>query len=193
MKESTPISNLIEMPRRINHSSGFTLLELGVALLIMVIVLGMSLPSFSNLLESDLEKEAGRMAMIIDELKLQAILKSESYKLVFDTKKSELTILVQNPTDLTFSPHPKYSKPITLTPPIEIARVSIDTENEVQSRFGFKKLKFDKIFGKQYEFRIDSSGFIDLFAVELKDTSNSITLKVKNIMGDIAIGNVAPL
>ena len=69
MKESIQISHLTKMPERIDKSPGFTLLELSVTMLIMVLVLGVSLPSFSNMLESDLEKEARRMAKIIDELK----------------------------------------------------------------------------------------------------------------------------
>jgi prepilin-type N-terminal cleavage/methylation domain-containing protein len=175
------------------QAKGFTLLELSVVLFIMAIILGFSLPSFSNYLESDLEKETQRMAKIITDLRLQAILNNETYKLTFDTKKSNLSVSVLNQTDGTYSPHPKVSKPIVLTPPVEFARITIDVENAVQSKFGVEKLKFDKIFGKQYDFRIDSSGFIDLFAIEFRDTQNTISLTVRNIMGDISISQEIPL
>jgi len=168
-------------------------MELSVVLLIMAVLLGVSLPSFSNFFESDLKKETHRIAGILSELRLQAILNGETYKLLFDTKKSELSVFTLNQADHSFSPHDKYGGPITFIAPVEFEKISVDVENRVQSKFGFQKLEFDKIFGQQYEFRIDSSGFMDQFALKLKDTSNTLTLTVRNIMGDIDIGREIPL
>ena len=181
------------MSSRKRSDPGFTLLELSVVLFIMAVLLGISLPSFSNFFESDLKKEASHIAGIIDELKLQAVLDGENYKLVFDTNKSELSIYTLYPADHNYLPHSKYGKPISLTPPVEFEKISVDVESAVPSKFGVPKLEFDKIFGQQYEFRIDSSGFVDLFAVKLKDNKNSLTITVRNIMGDITIGREIPL
>ncbi len=172
----------------------FTLLELSVVLLLMTIMLGFSLPMFSNFFESTLRKETQKIAKIIGDLRMQAILQNESYQLVFDSKKSEYSVYSVSPTDSQkTTPHQRYSSPIALPPPIQFVAITSDTEVEIQSKFGFKKLEFDKIFGKSYQFRIDSSGFIDLFTLRLKDNKNSISLTIRNIMGDITIGQEQPL
>jgi type II secretory pathway pseudopilin PulG len=194
-KESIPTSNWISMPEEQKSSSGFTMLELTAVMFIMIILLGVSLPNFSNMLESNLEKETRRIAAIIGELRLQAILKSENYQLLFDTKKSEYQVFTTDPLDSTNTdPHDKYDSPIKLSPPVEFSKISTEIEEETTSRrFGGEKLEFEKIFGQHYIFRIDSSGFIDLFTLKLKDDSNSITLTIKNIMGDISISQEEPL
>lgn len=190
-----PILSWTNMSRQKNPGSGFTMLELTVVMLIMIILLGVSLPNFSNLFESNLEKETHRIAAIIDELRLQAILKSENYQLVFDTKKSEYQVFTTDPQDSSVTdPHEKYRTPIKLTPPIEFTKISTEIEEETTvRRFGGEKLEFDKIFGQQYIFRIDSSGFIDLFTLNLKDEDTTIALTIENIMGDISISHEKPL
>lgn len=112
----------------------------------------------------------------------------------FDLKKSEYAVYTISATDSQDkSPHQKYSAPIVLPPPIQFVAVTPDAEPEIQSKFGVEKLEFDKIFGQTYYFRIDSSGFVDLFTLKLKDNRNSIILTIKNIMGDISIGQEKPL
>ena len=190
------ISRSIKMTSGHTRSAlpGFTLLELSVVLFIMAVMLGIALPSFSNLMESDLEKEAQKLAAIIGDLRLKAILNSSDYLLVFDTKKSEYQVLVIDPADpSSTTPPDDYNAPIQLKPPVEIASISTDIEQNGTSRFGFKKMEFDKIFGQEYSFRIDSSGFIDMFRLRLKDRENSITLSIETIMGEIAIGQETPL
>ncbi len=182
------------MRKKRTAARGFSLLELSVGMLLMVILLGFSLPRFSLLLESELQKEARKIAYLIKELRIQAILKGENYKLVFDTRKSEYSVLTEdsrNPRGI--SPHEKYSEPIRLEDPVEFAKVTRDEEEEEYSRFSFRKIEFDKIFGQQFEFRIDSSGFIDLFTLKLKDQENSLSLSVVNIMGKIVFGEETPL
>ena len=174
--------------------SGFSLLELSVVMFLMAIMLGFSLPRFSNFLESNLEMETRKIAAVLDELRLQAILDGEDYKLVFDTMKSEFRVYQIDPLDsTTLKFHEKYSSPLKLKPPVEFVKITEETENRVESDFGFQRLEFDKIFGQAFEFRIDSSGFIDLFTLKLKDENNVIELTVKNVMGDIKISQETPL
>lgn len=189
-----PMSFSIKIPEIRTEYRGFSLLELGVVLFIIAILLGFALPNFSNYLDSDLERESQKIAEFIDRLRTQAVLESHDYILVFDTKKSEyqaFTLDAQNSASRL--PNETFPNPIKLVPPIEIKRVSTDTENETFSKFGFKKLEFDKIFGQRYEFKIDSSGFIDIFSLQVADKKNSITVSVDTIMGDISIGHEVPL
>ncbi|MCP4753192.1 MAG: type II secretion system protein [Proteobacteria bacterium] len=182
------------MRRKQTPSEGFTLLELSVVMFIMLILLGFSLPRFSTLFESDLQKETQKIAGIVKDLRLQAILKGENYKLVFDTKKSEYAVLTKDPDySQTFSPHEKYSEPIRLADTVEFHAVARDVGKEQTFRFSGREIEFDKIFGRKFEFGIDSSGFVDLFTVKLKDRNNYLSLSVVNIMGKTVIGEETPL
>lgn len=174
--------------------NGFTLLELSVVIFLMTVLLGFAIPRFSNFMESTLEKETRKIAYVLDELRMEAIMKGESYRLEFDTMDSELSIYTASAEDPTeYTPHEKYDKPIKLQPPVKISKITLGEEDPFQSRFGFEKLEFDKIFGQEYYFKIDSSGFIDLFTLKLKDNENTITLAVTTIMGDLSIGQETPL
>ncbi|MBT6611710.1 MAG: hypothetical protein HOB38_06380, partial [Deltaproteobacteria bacterium] len=65
----------------VNHQQlkkpGFSLLELSLIMFIMMILLGFSLPRFSSLIENQLQLETLKLAHLIDELRLQAILNGE--------------------------------------------------------------------------------------------------------------------
>lgn len=183
------------MRRSPRFVAGFTLLELSVVLFIMAILLGIALPRFSNFFESDLQKETRRIAAVLSQLRLEAILKGESYRLVFDSKENTLQVFTIDAADSTLNhPHENFKNPIKLNPPVEIQSITTGAETEsVSAKFEFEKLKFEKIFGNQYQFSIDPSGFIDLFSVTLKDRSHSLTLQVKTIMGEMEIGHEIPL
>lgn len=191
---STKISSLTDSPTKCPAFAGISLLELSVVMFLMAVLLGFSLPRFSNFLESDLETESRKIAALLNELRLQAILNGEAYRLVFDTKNSEYSVYQIDPKDASaVIPHQKYSKPLKLRPPVEFEKVTRDREEETDSFLGFEKIEFDKIFGQTFEFRIDSSGFIDLFTLKLKNRDHFIELKVKTVMGDIRIGEEVPL
>lgn len=173
---------------------GFSLLELSLVMFIMMILLGFSMPRFSRLFESELQLETQKLARMIYDLRLQAILNGENHKLVFDTQKSEYTVLTSK-TDhpQQYEPHKQFDKPIPLPPPIEFSTVSnleIPGEN---LQFAGRKITFDKIFGQKYHILIDSSGFVDLFTLRLKDTENQLSLSVVSIMGKVMIGKEIPL
>ena len=193
-KASIPTFNWINKAENRKAARGFTLLELSAVLFMMAVLLGISLPNFSNFLESDLEKETKRIAAVIEELRLQAILERESYRLVFNTKDSAYhaeRIDPENPTKK--SSRETFIKSVKLPSPVELASISTDIESQTPSKFGFEKLAFEKIFGQEYQFIIDSSGFVDQFRIRLKDRQHSMTLTVTTIMGEIEIGQETPL
>lgn len=194
VKVLTKILSLISDAKKPQQSAGFTLLELSLVMLLMVILLGFSLPRFSILLDSRLQREAQKIVRIVGNLRLAAILKGENYMITIDTKKSEYSVLIEDPENPGhYSPHQQYTKPIPLEKPVEFGKVTRDTVADGETKFSFQKIEFDKIFGQIYQFRIDSSGFVDLFTVKLQDKENYLTLSVVNIMGKLAISEETPL
>ncbi len=177
-----------------NIQTGFTLLELSVILFIMMILLGIALPRFPRLFESDLQLETQKIARLIYDLRQQAILNAEKYKLVIDTKKSEYSVFTSK-TDRPeeYSPHKQYDKPVPLMDTISFSAVSKPENPDENYQFASRKITFDKIFGQQFQIFIDSSGFIDPFTVRLQDRRNQLSLSVVNIMGKIVIGEEIPL
>jgi type II secretory pathway pseudopilin PulG len=179
---------------RLEKKPGFSLLELGVIMFIMMIILGFSLPRFPRLFESDLQLETRKLARLIDELRQQAIFSGETQKLVFDTKKSEYTVFtakVDQPEH--FTPHKQFDKPVPLKAPVQFYAVSQTETPDEDRQFAGRRIVFDKIFGEQFQVYIDSSGFVDLFTVRLKDQKNQLSLSVVNIMGKMVIGEEIPL
>lgn len=176
------------------QSDGITLLELSIVILLLSIMLGFTMPRFTTMFESDLYQETKKLAKLIRDLRFDAILKNENYRLEFDTKKSEYSVLVQNSEDPEkYEPHQRFSKPISLKAPVELVNVSRITQPERETRFGGRRLEFDKIFGQKFTYSIDSSGFVDMFKIRLKDKNNQISLSVENIMGKLKIGEEIPL
>ena len=181
------------MREKRNFKSGFTLLELSLVIFLMAVLLGFSLPRFSNLFETTLQKETQKIALIMRDLRNQAVLKGENYKLVFDTMRSEYSILVMDTKDPTkYFLYEKFPEPIELARPVEFLRIIKGDTNSMKSKFGFESLEFDKIFGQTYEFRIDSLGCIDIFSVKLTDQNDTLTLSVVNILGKIEISQDIP-
>ena len=182
----------------VNHQQlkkpGFSLLELSLIMFIMMILLGFSLPRFSSLIENQLQLETLKLAHLIDELRLQAILNGENHKLIFNTQKSEYTVLTSKADQpQQYSPHSRFKKPISIQPPVERAAVSRLENADENCQFAGRKITFDKIFGQQFQILIDSSGFVDLFTLRLKDKQNQLSLSVVNIMGKMVIGKETPL
>lgn len=148
------------------------------------------MPRMSALFQSPLEKEAVQLASILSELKNQAILTRNSYKIVFNLPDENYSILTQDLDDPEkYHPHSKYKDPIQLKPPVVFQNISENTPDNTPSQFGFEKITFDKIFGKKFTITIDSSGLIALFKVHFKTRKRSISVTVKNIIGEIEIGN----
>lgn len=165
-------------------------MEMSAVIFLMMILLGIALPRFSLLFDTDLQKESQKIGQLISNLRLQAILTGQNYKLVFDTKKSTYSVFISDAkTPHKFSPHQDFLKPVRLKEPIEILSIKeSSTENE-NHQFAGRTIEFDKIFGQVHEFIIDSSGFVDLFSMRLTDKNNTISLSVVNIMGEIKISD----
>lgn len=168
---------------------GFSLLEFSVMLFIIAVILGFSIPRFSQLFESVLVRETAKIARLLSLLKTQAIIKGENYKIEFDTQKGKYSVLVESPdVPDSYSKHPDFKEAFQLPKPVQFFNIErIEGEDETR-QFTFEKFEFEKIFGNRFSFKIDSAGFIDMFAVKLQDEDTYIVLSVVNVMGKIEIG-----
>ena len=168
---------------------GFTLLEFSIMLFILLLIFSFALPSFNINFDSDLLSETKKIAKLLKNLRHQAILKGESYRVIFDTKESKYTFKINTPAlKHEYKNHPDYPEPIKLISSVEFYSVKKQIKSEESRQFEFKEIEFDKIIGQEFSFNIDSSGFMDMFDIKLKDKKNKIALSVVNIMGDIEIG-----
>jgi len=176
------------------RNSGFTLLELSLTMLIVMVLLGFALPRFPRLFESNLQLETQKLAHLFHTLRQEAILKGESYKIVIDTKQSAYTVYTAvNDRPERFTPHTQFGKSVLLPDPITFSAVTPMETQASGSQYAGRKITFDKIIGQQVEVIIDSSGFMDMFAVRLQDQKHQISLSVVDIMGKIKIGEEEPL
>ena len=173
-------------------SRGFSLLEISLTLVIIGIVLGFTLPNFQALFDSRLMQETKKAAKLIRQVRNQAILSGINYQLVVDAKKSEITVQAESKelpgvyeADSSFSA-------VRFKMPIEIHSLRVGKEEEVASLFKPKKLRFKKLFGTIYQFRIDSNGFTDMFTLLITNQERLTSLAVTNIMGNIQIADVTP-
>ncbi|PCI29587.1 MAG: hypothetical protein COB67_03685 [SAR324 cluster bacterium] len=174
--------------------AGVTILELSLVMFIFSILIGFSLPRFSNLFESNLLLETKKIAKLISDLRLTAILEGKDFRLEFDTQKSAYSVLErQKGASRKYERSEKYREPIALEPPVEFYLISNQVQEKQGLKFGGPPLEFDKIFGQQFQFHIDSSGFIDQFTLKLKNKTHSISLAVVDIMGNIELGEETPL
>lgn len=174
-----------------SRDAGFSLLEFSVMLFLLVLVLGFSIPRFTQLFESTLVHEAAKIAQLLTNLRTQAIIKGEKYRIVMDTAKGNYSVLIESPqTPGSFRKHPRFEKPARLNSPVRFYSVKrTESENEDEERqFSFDGFEFEKIIGETFQFTIDSSGFIDTFDVMLRDDDSYIGLSVVDIMGTVEIG-----
>jgi hypothetical protein len=170
---------------------GFSLLEFSIMLFLTALMLGFSIPMFTQLFESGIRREALKFGQLLSNLRTQSILKSQSYQIIIDTAKNEYSVMVESPdTPGEYTNHENFGKPVKLPKPIRFYNVKrTEQEQENESRtFTFESFEFEKIIGEEFKFKIDSSGFIDTFDVNLRDDDSYITVSILDIMGRMEIG-----
>ena len=172
-----------------NPGGGFSLLEFSIMLVFVVLMLGFSIPRFTQLYKSTLVRETAKIAQLISSLRTQAILKGQNYRMVLDSVKGEYSVLVESP-DMpgSFSKHPDFEEPIRLQKPIRFYNIKRTERKDEERQFAFEEFEFEKIIGTQFLFTIDSAGFIDTFDVTLRDDTSYMKFSVVDIMGTIEIG-----
>ena len=82
--------NKIIFTKRKNLAQGFTFLEILVVITLVVIILSTTMPNFFNIFSKPYESEFNHLSKVLKILRNDAILKNNSYCLIFDLKKQQI-------------------------------------------------------------------------------------------------------
>ena len=180
------------------RQAGFTLIELGLVILILGAMVAIAVPRFGNRAYKQLESESRKMALAFRYLRHAAILNGRSYRLVYDldnhvywAEVSEVTSPQEPDEDLDdlesdFFPVDE-----------EEVRFTRDFDGPLRERklpepIGFSDINLPLIAGKLYEGLAFSTfypdGYVDVSVVHLDNGTDVFTLYVLNpITGQVFV------
>lgn len=92
-------ATLIRARWRIAGRAGFTLIELGLVLLIMSVVFAITVPRFFDSTRRQLEAEARHLAVTFRHLRNEAILNNRTYRLMYDLDQHRYWVESADQTD----------------------------------------------------------------------------------------------
>lgn len=117
-------------PKRPTHArrpdAGFTLIEIGLVILIITIMLGMTLPRLRDTEHAKLVSQTRQLAVLFRYLREEAILRGRIYRLTFDLDQQGYAV-TSSPVGIeggAFRPEAgMLARPVILQPPLGIADV----------------------------------------------------------------------
>ena len=173
-----------------NRLRGFSMLELLVVITLLSVVMLMSVPAFTGLLQSSVDKELERLRGVVRLLRNEAILKRREMRLVFDLAENGYLVeeRAENGEYYPRTDH-KILNPHKLDP-LELREVVVygSRYEEVldQDMDGDERHRIPVV--------IDVSGFVDPFQIHLVNGDESWTLKVAGLAAKITVekGYVEP-
>jgi len=161
---------------------GFTFLEILVVLVLALIIFGTVLPQFLAFFSKPIEKEFKHINSVLKTLRNDAVLKNNSYCLMFDLKLQQMRTSVE--LDSGECSKEFFEKPNSLKP-YEFPEDLILREAKIVESSNMGPSSVNEIM----EVHINSSGFVSPFMVvfSLADFSNSWIIETKGIMGKLLI------
>ena len=172
------------------HLRGFSILELLIVITLLSLVMMMSVPAFTSLLQNSVDKELERLRGVVRLVRNEAILKRKTMRLVFDMSSNSYS--VEERTDFgEFVPRDdhKILRSHNISP-LELREVVVYgnryEETPEQDSDGEKRHLIPVV--------IDISGLVDPFQIHLSDGDQSWTLKVSGLAARITVeeGYVEP-
>ena len=161
---------------------GFTFLEILVVLTLAVLILGTVLPQFLAFFSKPVEKEFKHLNAVLKTLRNDAVLKSNSYCLLFDLKLQQM--MTSEEVDSGECSEEFFEKPDSLKPhefpeDLILREAQLAGSSNLVSRANNEFL----------EIHINSSGFVSPFMLmfSLPDLSRSWIIETKGIMGKLLL------
>ncbi len=183
MKISVPaISEKSAKHKSCGSGYGFTFLELLVVLTLALLILGTVLPQFLAFFSKPVEKEFKHLNAVLKTLRNDAVLKSNSYCLLFDLKLQKM--MTSEEVDSGKCSEEFFEKPDSLKP-------HEFTEDLIlrEAQLGGSSNLVSGAINEFLEVHINSSGFVSPFMLvfSLPDVSRSWIIETRGIMGKLLI------
>lgn len=156
--------------------AGFTIIELMLVLVLLVVVMSLAIPTFQVLLQDSLEKEVSRLGGVIRLVRNEAILTRTSFRIMFDLKEASYAVEEEDQFG-RFLPRddPKLFRPHTLPDSIELKDLMV---------YGSR---FDKKYDKQVPIMVNVAGFVDPFSLQLFIDGKPWTIQLKGFSASIKL------
>ena len=183
MQISVPaISEKTAKQKSCGSGYGFTFLEILVVLTLALLIFGTVLPQFLAFFSKPVEKEFKHLNAVLKTLRNDAVLKSNSYCLLFDLKLQQM--MTSEEVDSGECSEEFFEKPDSLKPH-EFPEDLILREAQLAGTSNLVPGAINEFL----EVHINSSGFVSPFMLvfSLPDVSRSWIIETKGIMGKLLI------
>ena len=191
------IASRWESPRRCSRQRGFTLIELGLVILILGVIVAIALPRLGNRAHAQLNSETRKLALAFRYLRHAAILNGRSYRLMYD---------LDNPSYWAEVAEVSEPQPLSegggefgdrLFPPVIQEQFTRDLEGPLNLRklpdpIGFSDIELPETWGKVFEGVVFTTfypdGYVDITVLHLDNGQDVFTLYVPNgITGQVFV------
>lgn len=180
------------------RQGGFTLIELGLVILILGVMIAIALPRLGNRAYAQLNSETRKMALAYRYLRHAAILNGRSYRLVYDLDNHSYWAEV---SEVAAPPEPLDEVGDELSdsffPPAIEEQFTRDIDGPINLRklpepIGFSDVELPTVWGKVMEgiayTTFYPDGFVDISVVHLDNGQDVFTLYVPNgITGQVFV------
>jgi prepilin-type N-terminal cleavage/methylation domain-containing protein len=161
----------------LERQGGFTLIEIGVVLLVLGIVLGIVVPRFRDNSHAELVAASRKLALTFRFLRHEAILNGRTYRLNYDIDQQRYWVTSADEIDGggTFEREEGLlARDIAFTPPIGISDVVLPlVAGKLQEGFAYTHFYPD--------------GYVDLTVVHLDNGREAYTLRVDPLTGRVHV------
>lgn len=180
------------------RQGGFTLIELGLVILILGVMIAIALPRLGNRAYAQLNSETRKMALAYRYLRHAAILNGRSYRLVYDLDNHSYWAEV---SEVAAQPEPLDEVDDELSdnffPPEIEEQFTRDLDGPLNLRklpepIGFSDVELPEVWGKVMEgiayTTFYPDGFVDISVIHLDNGQDVFTLYVPNgITGQVFV------
>jgi len=158
-------------------SRGFTLIEIGLVILILGIMLALVVPRFQDRSHAELVSQIRRMAVTIRFLRHQAILDGRTYRLVYNITDHEYWSATGGEAEgepISVDDNGPLMRKVTLPQPVGFTDVVFPlTAGKLLEGVGFTQFYPD--------------GYVDLTVIHLDNGEEAYTLRVEPLTGNVYV------
>jgi len=158
-------------------NAGFTLIEVGVVILILGIIASFVVPNFQNSSHAKLVSHIRRLAVSFRAVRAQAILDGRTYRLVYDLSEHKYWSAIADEREgeeISLQNNGPLAREVTLPEPI-----------------GFLDVVLPLTAGKLYEgvgwTQFYPDGYVDLTVIHLGNEEEAYTLRVDQLSGNVYV------